>query len=115
MEIVVPLLTPLDENFQVDEAGLRNLIDFVLEKKADGIFVLGTTGEFQFIKDKSRIIKIAIEHIAGRCNVFVGVTDFSVEETLFRIMEAQNLAVQPDFLVIAPLVYHSNRKLVRQL
>lgn len=113
MEIVVPLLTPLDENFQVDESGLRNLIDFVLEKKVDGIFVLGTTGEFQFIKDKNRVIKIAIEHIAGRCSVFAGVTEFSVEETIFRIIEAQQLPKPPDFLVIAPLVYHSNRKLVR--
>lgn len=113
MEIIVPLLTILDENFKIDETGFRNLIDFLLEKKVDGIFVLGTTGEFQFIKDKTRIIKIAIDQVAGRCSVFAGVTEFSIEETIFRIIEAQNLSTPPDFLVIAPLVYHSNRKLVR--
>lgn len=113
MEIVVPLLTPLDENLRVDETGLRNLIDFVLRNRVDGIFILGTTGEFQFIKDKRRVVKIAIEHIAARCRVFAGTTEFNMEETLFRIIETQNLAVPPDFLVIAPLVYHSNRKLVR--
>ncbi|MCM8788743.1 MAG: dihydrodipicolinate synthase family protein [Candidatus Omnitrophica bacterium] len=113
MEIVVPLLTPLDENHRLDETGLRNIIDFVLKHKVDGIFVLGTTGEFQFIKEKSRVIKIAIEQVAGRCSVFAGVTEFSVEETVFRALEAQNIQKAPNFLVIAPLVYHSNRKLFR--
>ncbi|MGC8804626.1 MAG: dihydrodipicolinate synthase family protein [Candidatus Ratteibacteria bacterium] len=113
MKIIVPLLTPLDDRYEPDEQGLRILIDFLLAKKIDGIFVLGTTGEFQFIKNRKKIIEITVEHVAGRCPVFAGVTDFSVEETIFRIFEAQNLQLAPDFLVIAPIVYHSNRKLVR--
>lgn len=113
MEIVVPLLTPFDETHRVDETGLRNLIDFVLKGRVNAIFVLGTTGEFQFIKEKKRIIEIAVEQVAGRCRVFAGVTEFSVEETVFRTIEAQNTQSTPDFLVIAPLVYHSNRKLFR--
>lgn len=113
MEIIVPLLTPLDEKHEPAQEGLRALIDFVLAEKISGIFVLGTTGEFQFIKDRKTVIEITVEHVAGRCPVFAGITDFSVEETIFRIIEAQNLHKPPDFLVVAPLVYHSNRKLVR--
>lgn len=113
MEIIVPILTPLNEDYGVDETGLRNLIDFILEKGVDGMFVLGTTGEFQYIKNKTQTIKIAVDHVSGRCPVYAGVTGFSVEETVYNIMEAQNLNKTPDFLVIAPLVYHSNRKLFR--
>ena len=113
MEIIVPIVTPLDEDFAVDEKGLRNLVDFVLDKGVSGIFVLGTTGEFQYIRNKKRTIEIVIDQVSNRCPVYAGVTEFTVEETVYQIMEIQNLIKKPDFLVIAPLVYHSNRKLFR--
>lgn len=113
MEVIVPILTPFDEKYGVDETGLRNIVDFLLEKGIDGIFVLGTTGEFQYIKDKAKTIKIVVDHVSGRCPVYAGITGFSIEETIYNLMEVQYLDKTPDFFVIAPLVYHSNRKLFR--
>ena len=64
--IIVPLVTPLSANGQIDIEGLNNLIEHVIEGGVHGIFILGTTGEAQslsmqqrmeMIKETSRILK----------------------------------------------------------
>lgn len=48
--IVTPLITPVDENEELDKQGLCNLIDHVIAGGVHGIFILGSTGEFSFMR-----------------------------------------------------------------
>ena len=49
--IIVPLVTPLVEPEVLDVKHLHVLIDHVIGKRVNGIFILGTTGE---VADLSR-------------------------------------------------------------
>ncbi len=46
------LITPFDENLEIDYESLEKLIEFQIENKVDGILVFGTTGESPTIEDE---------------------------------------------------------------
>lgn len=52
--IIVPLVTPLANNDQIDVKSLEKLIEHVIEGGVHGIFVLGTSGEAQSISMRLR-------------------------------------------------------------
>jgi len=115
--VIVPLVTPLIDDIKVDEGSLRKLVDYVIEGGVNGLFAMGTTGEFQYLpfQEQRRCISIAIEETAGRIPVMAGVTGFSVEETIRNIVKLDELRHPPDAVVVAPLVYHSNRNLLQHM
>ena len=66
--IVPPLVTPLNENFELDVPGLERLLDHVIGGGVSGVFILGTTGEiprFSFQLKKSVIENTCIPQSSG--------------------------------------------------
>ena len=43
--VIVPLVTPFDDQNRVDHAGVRRVVDFVIEHGVHAVMVAGTTGE----------------------------------------------------------------------
>jgi 4-hydroxy-tetrahydrodipicolinate synthase len=52
--IIPPLVTPLLNNDSLDLIGLERLIEHTISGGVQGIFVLGTTGEFASLSYKLR-------------------------------------------------------------
>ena len=44
--VVVPILTPIDEDEMIDEARLREHVDYVIDGGVLGILAFGSNGEF---------------------------------------------------------------------
>ena len=59
---------------ELDLPGLRAHVDFLLSHRVDGIFVLGTTGEFYALSEseKQAVVADAVAHVGARSSVFVG-------------------------------------------
>ncbi|NRB54492.1 MAG: 4-hydroxy-tetrahydrodipicolinate synthase [Salinicola sp.] len=72
--IVPALITPLDSHEEIDEAGLRRLVDILIAKGVHGLFALGTNGEFFSLSDeeKVRVATIVKDQAAGRVPVYAG-------------------------------------------
>ncbi|MAM56068.1 MAG: 4-hydroxy-tetrahydrodipicolinate synthase [Salinicola sp.] len=72
--IVPALITPLDSHEEIDEAGLRRLVDILISKGVHGLFALGTNGEFFSLSDeeKVRVATIVKDQAAGRVPVYAG-------------------------------------------
>lgn len=72
--IIPPVVTPFHADESLDLDGLRRQIDFQLDHGVDGIFVLGTTGEFYALAEheKQAVTAAAVQRCRGRCPVFVG-------------------------------------------
>jgi 4-hydroxy-tetrahydrodipicolinate synthase len=115
--IIVPLLTPFTANGQVDEESLRRLTNHVIGGGVNGIFVMGTTGEFQYLPHEAQrfAVEVVIDEVRDRVLVVAGVTGRSIEETVRNLTTAGNLAKPPHAAVVAPLCYHSNRKLPQHM
>lgn len=115
--IIVPLVTPFTAEGRVDEKSLRALVNHVLDGGVNGLFVMGTTGEFQYLsfEEQRSAIEIAVVEVGGRAIVLAGVTGKSVEETVRNATVIERLSTPPHALVVAPLFYHSNHKLLEHM
>jgi len=82
----VALVTPMLEGggAAVDYAGLRRLIDWHIAEGTDCIGVVGTTGESPTVSmdENCEIIRVAVEHAAGRVPVMAGTGANSTAEAI---------------------------------
>lgn len=81
---IVALVTPMQEDGSVDYAGLRRLIDWHIAEGTDCIGVVGTTGESPTVsvEEHCEIIRIAVEHAAGRVPIMAGAGANSTREAI---------------------------------
>lgn len=73
--VVVPILTPIDENEMIDETKLRKQVDYVIDGGVLGILAFGSNGEFYVIEEDEmeRGLKIIADQAAGRVPVYFGI------------------------------------------
>jgi 4-hydroxy-tetrahydrodipicolinate synthase len=71
---IVALVTPMQEDGQVDYPALRKLIDWHVAEGTDCICVVGTTGESPTVSvdEHCEIIRVAVQHAAGRVPIMAG-------------------------------------------
>ena len=102
---IVPLVTPYDEldPLKIDREGLANLINFQIRGRTNGIFILGTTGEFRTlgINQKKEIIQIGVDTAQKRVPMVVGVSARNIDEIVALTRFSQDSGA--DGVVIAPL------------
>ena len=81
---IVALVTPMHEDGSVDYACLRKLIDWHVAEGTDCIGVVGTTGESPTVsmEENCEIIRIAVEHAAGRVPIMAGTGANSTAEAI---------------------------------
>ncbi|HOX57815.1 MAG TPA: dihydrodipicolinate synthase family protein [Verrucomicrobiota bacterium] len=102
---ILPVVTPLTSDRQIDEAGIEKLIHHLVFLGATDIFAVGNAGEFRFLTNEQRLR--ALERFArkaqGKLRVFAGVTGDDAEETRRNYQEAGRLGVFA--AVIMPLYF----------
>ncbi len=81
---IVALVTPMLEDGQVDYDTLRRLIDWHIAEGTDCIGVVGTTGESPTVsmQENCEVIRIAVEHAAGRVPIMAGTGANSTAEAI---------------------------------
>ena len=102
--VIPPIITPVDEQENVDEAGYRKLLEYCVEGGLHGILVCGTNGETMALtqRERNRAIWITLDQVAGRIPVMAGCMDTSTRRVIENIKAAQDLgctcaAVTPVF------------------
>jgi 4-hydroxy-tetrahydrodipicolinate synthase len=89
----VPIITPFKDDYSVDEAGLRKLVNYYIEEvKCDGLVPCGTTGESPTLDhdEHKRVIKIVIDETAGRVPVMAGTGSNSTKEAIEMTKSAED-------------------------
>lgn len=106
--IVPPLVTPLLENDKLDIDGLERLIEHTIGGGVNGLFILGTTGEFASLSYKLRkkLIKETCQFVSGRVPVLVGIADSAFNESLNLANCADEHGA--DAVVLTPPYYFSS-------
>jgi 4-hydroxy-tetrahydrodipicolinate synthase len=101
---MIPIVTPFDDQGQVDEAALRSLVNYLIdEQAADAMVPCGTTGESPTLsyEEHHRVIEIVHEETAGRVPVIAGTGSNSTAEAVEMTQEAEKLGVDAS-LQVAP-------------
>lgn len=92
--IITPVITPFhrDETQSVNEEALADQIDWLIDHGVQGIFVLGSNGEFHVLdhEEKLAVTRCAVKAADGRVPVYAGAGACSTKEAvqLARDMEA---------------------------
>ena len=81
---VVALVTPMHDDGSVDYPALRTLVDWHVAEGTDCIGVVGTTGESPTVdvEEHCEIIRVTVEHAAGRVPVMAGCGANSTAEAI---------------------------------
>jgi 4-hydroxy-tetrahydrodipicolinate synthase len=94
--IIPPVVTPMTADGSLDLPGLRRHLDCQLAAGVDGVFVLGTTGEFYALDEaeKQAVTAEAVAHVGGRVPVFAGTGAASTREAvrLTRMAERERVS-----------------------
>lgn len=104
--VIVPIITPIDGEEQIDEQKLRDQVDYVIAGGVLGILAFGSNGEFYMVEEDEmeRGLKIMVSQAQDRVPVYFGIGAISTKKCIrLAKMAAANGAagisvLQPMFL-----------------
>jgi 4-hydroxy-tetrahydrodipicolinate synthase len=99
---IVALVTPMHEDGSVDYDALRRLIDWHVAEGTACICVVGTTGESPTVsvEEHCEIIRVAVEHAAGRVPVMAGAGANATSEAIELTRFAQKVGADCSLQVV---------------
>lgn len=91
--IIPPILTPMDEEENVNEKELRNQVNRLIEAGVHGIFAFGTNGEGYALNEseKERILEVVTDEACGRVPVYAGSGCITTKDTIQMSQKAKSL------------------------
>jgi 4-hydroxy-tetrahydrodipicolinate synthase len=97
---IVALVTPL-RNGRVDEAKLRELVEFQIASGTDGIVPCGTTGEDPGLThdEHDRVVEVVIETAKGRVPIVPGTGSNSTAKTIELTRHAERVGASAALVV----------------
>jgi 4-hydroxy-tetrahydrodipicolinate synthase len=103
--VVTAMVTPLDQDLNLDREGLERLIEHLIKGGVHGIFILGTTGEAPNLpySVRAELIDLTCKLVGPRVPIIVGITDTSYQDALR--MAAKSYEAGAMAVVAAPPYY----------
>ncbi len=100
------LITPANADGSVNLAVLRDLVVYLLDKKVDGLYLCGSTGEGLLIPPDGRrsVVETVMQQVGDRIPIIVHVGSVSTREAMALAAHAQEMgtagvsSVQPIYL-----------------
>jgi 4-hydroxy-tetrahydrodipicolinate synthase len=85
------MVTPFDENGQVNYAEAERLVEHLIQTGSEGIVVAGTTGESPTLshKEKLELFRVVKQAAAGRAKVIAGTGNYNTAESVELTKEAE--------------------------
>lgn len=82
--VVIPTITPMNENGTVDEASVASFCEYLVKAGADAIYPNGTNGESLMLsrEERERIAEIMVETNNHRISAFIQCGSMTTDETV---------------------------------
>ncbi len=111
----VALVTPFDENGNVNFDKIKELVDFQIENGTDAIVACGTTGEASTMNDEEHLaaIKAIIDAADKRVPVIAGTGGNDTAHSIYLSQEAEKLGADA-LLIITPYYNKANKSGLRK-
>ncbi|MFK3617653.1 dihydrodipicolinate synthase family protein, partial [Coxiella burnetii] len=98
---LVALVTPMQENGEIDYSNLKELVEWHLENDTDGLVILGTTGESPTItaEERHKIIRQVVDQVNKKIPIIVGTGANSTVHTIEMTQQAMELGADAALIV----------------
>lgn len=102
-KLYVALITPFNENNQIDYGQLRVIIDKLIDENVDGLMICGTTGEASTLSENEKLdlLEFAIDYVAKRCEIWFGCGSNSTCDAL-RGIKLSEMMDFDGYLIVTP-------------
>ena len=99
---IVAIVTPIEDDGQIDYVCLRNLIEWHIQEGTDGIVIVGTTGESPTVsvREHCELIKVAVECADKRIPIIAGTGGNSTEEAIELTQYAKKVGADASLQVV---------------
>ncbi|MGP8125889.1 MAG: 4-hydroxy-tetrahydrodipicolinate synthase [Nitrososphaerales archaeon] len=113
--IWTPMVTPLKENSNIDLRATKDFVNRLVESGIDGLFPLGTTGEFALLtpQERNQVVKAVVDEANGRVPVIAGISDPSTENIVRFASEAKDAGVD-GVITTTPFYYSTTQEGIYQ-
>ena len=93
--IIAAMATAMYEDGSINESEIRNQVNRHIQAGVDGIFCLGTNGEFYILstEEKKRVMRICVDEARGRVPVYAGTGCVGTQDTIDLSLAAQEIGV----------------------
>jgi 4-hydroxy-tetrahydrodipicolinate synthase len=100
-QVLTAMVTPFDQNGEVDFNATRILVDYLIENGTDGIVVAGTTGESPTLttEEKVALFKLVVDAVNGRVPVIAGTGSNNTRASISLTKQAEAAGVDGIMLV----------------
>ena len=102
-QILTAMVTPFDENGDIDFQATKNLINYLIANGTDGLVVSGTTGESPTLTDEEKVqlFKFTVEVVNGRVPVIAGTGSNNTKASIELTKLAEDAGVD-GIMLVAP-------------
>lgn len=102
-QLLTAMVTPFDQNGEVDFNATRNLVDYLIENGTDGIVVAGTTGESPTLssEEKVALFQFVVNVVNGRVPVIAGTGSNNTRASISLTKQAKEAGVD-GIMLVAP-------------
>lgn len=106
-QVLTAMVTPFDENGEIDFQATKNLINYLIANGTDGLVVSGTTGESPTLteEEKVKLFKFTVDVVNGRVPVIAGTGSNNTKGSIELTILAEDVGVD-GIMLVAP--YYNN-------
>lgn len=100
-KIITAMVTPFDQNGEIDYNGVRTLVNYLIANGSDGLVVAGTTGESPTLttEEKVELFKYVVKVVEGRVPVIAGTGSNNTRASISLTEQAEEAGVDAIMLV----------------
>jgi len=101
--VMPAMVTPFNKDESINEANLRNLVNYLIEQGVTGLVPVGTTGEFvnMTIKERLKVIEIVVDEANNRVPVIAGTGETGTKLVIDSTKAATDIGVDA-VLIVTP-------------
>ncbi|MCP2040381.1 4-hydroxy-tetrahydrodipicolinate synthase [Neisseria sp. HSC-16F19] len=94
--ILVPIITPFDDQGQVNTALLRELVRRFIEKGVAGIVACGTTGEYYTLSpdERQQVMSTIAAEARGKVTLIAGINSLSTDHSIELARQAKDMGYE---------------------
>ncbi|AIM15205.1 4-hydroxy-tetrahydrodipicolinate synthase [Neobacillus sp.] len=100
-QVITAMVTPFDENGEINYEVTRNLVNYLIANGSDGLVVAGTTGESPTLTndEKVSLFKFVVEVVNGRIPIIAGTGSNNTRASIQLTQQAEDAGVDGIMLV----------------
>ena len=90
-EVIPALITPFNEDESINENGMIQLVEHLIVKGVNGLYLTGSTGEGFLMtpRERKQIVELVIDYVAGRVPIIVHVGAIGTKISIDLAHQAQ--------------------------